>query len=197
MKWIIIGIVAVIGLVFVVKELVVSNQGEKVIMDVISSQMTDQDTKDMEQSIAGKLGWDTKEMSLVIDSSLQISLENQTEYSYTSQSKLVASVAAKSLDLVILERDLYEHYEKEGYFIGLNSCFSKEQLEMLGSAALTGTVPEVSKDEVSGILLSEFPEWETFQAGMKEPVIAVIANSRHQKEAVECLQFLTRTQEEK
>lgn len=191
LKYVIIGVVIVIAIGCAAREIIQSNKGNEVVVDIIGSQLGDAQVEQLTKEIEKAVGWDTKGESLRIDASLNFDLETTSEYSYASQSKLVASVAANSLDVIVMEKDVFDKYEQEGYFTSLQQLLPEEQIEQLESYGLLGTVPDVSQGELCGISLKTFANFEKLQTGMKNPVIAIVANSKKKESAVQLVQYFT------
>jgi len=117
------------------------------------------------------------------------------EYGYASKLKLMAAIEAKQLDVVLMNREAYDIYSRNGYLLELDSLLSQDEAlyRALEPSLTVNTIvlednaieyalneahryQEVTEEAVNGLDLSPSPMFR--DAGFPEPVyLGVIANS--------------------
>ncbi len=143
-------------------------------------------------------GTDPKRAEVCLYQGLYLSEDPSPEnhqYGYASKLKLMASIEAKQLDVVLMNREAYDIYSRNGYLLELDSLLSQDEAlyRALEPSLTTNTVvlednaieyalnearryQEVTEEAVNGLDLSPSPMFR--DAGFPEPVyLGVIANS--------------------
>ncbi len=131
------------------------------------------------------------------------------EYAYASQLKLMASIEAKKLDLVLMNREAYDYLSRRGFLLDLTELLSAPD-----SAAAQDLAPFITENEVTisdnsvdnllgntdelliqtaavsnGILVNDLPAFR--DAGFPADVwLGIIANTSHRDTVLQYLQFL-------
>ena len=90
--------------------------------------------EDLEARLIGNFvpvtGADPKKAEVSLDAGLYLSddpsVENH-EYSYASKLKLMASIEAKQLDVVLMNREGYDLVSQEGYLLDLDALLSSDE----------------------------------------------------------------------
>lgn len=150
----------------------------------LGSQVQDQLTQDflLHQN------WDTSRKEIQLYQNLYLSddpaAENH-EYAYTSRLKLLATINAHQLDLVLMNQEAYDLCSASGYLLDLSDWVPVEYLTANQVVTEKATAPysETSPPEVlssitacNALPLSQFPAFQ--QAGFSgEVYLGVIANS--------------------
>ena len=130
--------------------------------------------------------------------------EMNHEYAYASRIKVTASIQAKKLDVVIMNRESYDFFSGKGYlldftvatdidekvlpYIVSNAVIIEDNaIDHLLNEAVSHEV--VTKDVCNGIELTELPAFQ--RAGFDTPLyLGVIANSPRMEEAMGYIHFL-------
>ena len=141
-----------------------------------------------EDSFAAVAGIDLSKNLVAFDSGYVISTdpENITEMTYTSAQKLMASVAGKTLDVMVCPEDLCKGYLNSELYKDLREVFSDAELEAFGDKVLWGTptnpeTGEVLSEEMPyAICVGSAPVITSVPCYLTEDVyIAVISNAPH------------------
>lgn len=66
---------------------------------------------------------------ITIDDSISLKPNDMSEYGMAAQMKIVAATGSGGMDLLITDRETFESFQKQGYFMPLDQVFSKEELE--------------------------------------------------------------------
>lgn len=143
-------------------------------------------------------GTDPKRAEVCLYQGLYLSEDPSPEnhqYGYASKLKLMASIEAKQLDVVLMNREAYDIYSRNGYLLELDSLLSQDEAlyRALEPSLTANTVvlednaieyalneahryQEVTEEAVNGLDLSPSPMFR--DAGFPESVyLGVIANS--------------------
>lgn len=131
------------------------------------------------------------------------------EYQYASKLKLMASIEAKQLDIVLMNREAYDIYSQNGYLLDFHSLLSSDDslyraLEphltantvILEDNAIEYALREttryhaVTEEVTNGLDVSAFPMFQ--EAGFSEPVyLGVIGNSPRLPAVVQYIAYVT------
>ena len=135
------------------------------------------------------------------------SAENH-EYWYASKMKLYASIEAKQLDVVLMNKEAYDVYSENGYLLELDEMLSESDsvYRLVEPYLTTNTVilednsieyalhqahryEAVTEDAVNGIDMSAFPRFQ--EAGFPDSVyFGVIANSPRIPTIIQYIEYL-------
>ena len=74
-------------------------------------------------------GIDTEEYATAIDTSLIMSKDNYSEYSVTSQEKLVVMISAGIIDVIVADSETFENQAQSEGFVNLEAVLPKELLD--------------------------------------------------------------------
>ncbi|MDO4294323.1 MAG: hypothetical protein Q4C65_13995, partial [Eubacteriales bacterium] len=149
----------------------------------------DADTEVMASDFAQYSGLDTSRYQAVIDGSMMVSYDGSDQYSYANMQKLMAMVAAQTLDSVITDDAYLEQNLESGMFSDLSLYFTEEELAQYEDRLLYKDLPEDGTDEERPVaidvrdskymLSDQVPAWFT-----------IISNSKHPENAKQFLLFL-------
>lgn len=150
----------------------------------------DTGTEAMASEFLAFSGADTQKETAVIDT-MTISYESADEMSYANIQKLMAMVAARTVDAIIANEDYIDHALETGMFTDLRTCLSEEQFEEydsqgmilykdLGDDDTNEEIPVAIDVRSSDYMLSdEVPAW-----------FIVVSNAKHPDKSLEFLDFL-------
>jgi len=171
--------------------------------------------EDLEARLIGNFvpvtGADPKKAEVSLDAGLYLSddpsVENH-EYSYASKLKLMASIEAKQLDVVLMNREGYDLVSQEGYLLDLDALLSSDeslyrQIEpyltnntvILEDNAIEYALNEaqryhaVTEEAANGIDITSLPMFQ--EAGFSDHVyLGVIANSPRLPAVIQYIGYL-------
>ena len=124
------------------------------------------------------------------------------EYVYASRLKILASINAQKLDLVIADREAMEAFASEGFLLDLTEVFAddaslskrlREETVVLEDNHIDALLDdEVAYEAVteSHLTAIDVSDLTAFSSGSGEVLIGIIANSPRQEEAVAFVRFL-------
>lgn len=164
--------------------------------------------EDLEQAMTGDfidhLGLEFKKNEVLFYSGMYLSDNASTEdhqYAYASKMKVMATVNAKKLDVVLMNREAYDLLSQSGYLLPLDGLpdrlqpYLTENEVILESNAVDVQLNKaeefyaVTKTEVNGLNASFFPVFQN--AGFPDDVyLGIIANTVHFDTAVAYLEYL-------
>ena len=150
----------------------------------------DTGTEEMASEFIAFSGADAKKEAAVI-STMSISYESSDEMSFANIQKLMAMVAARTIDAIVANEDYIDHALETGLFTDLRTCLSEEQFEELESRGMLlykdlgdddtdEKIPVAIDVRSSKYMLSdEVPAW-----------LIVVSNSKHPDKALEFMEFM-------
>ena len=168
--------------------------------------------EDLEQRLTGDflrvIGADTRRQEVALYRGLYLSDDADVlnhEYAYASQIKVMGAVNAKTLDVVLMNREAYDLLSARGYLLeltalpdefgpALRGCITSNAV-ILSDNAIEWQLGEAETHEVvtesveNGIALSSLPLFEG--AGFDEPIyLGIIVNSPRLNEAMQYADYL-------
>lgn len=156
-------------------------------------------------------GTDPKRAEVCLYQGLYLSEDPSPEnhqYGYASRLKLMAAIEAKQMDVVLMNKEAYDIYSRNGYLLELDSLLSQDEalyraLEpsltantvVLEDNAIEYALNEasqylaVTEEAMNGLDVSAFPMFQS--AGFSEPVyLGVIANSPRLSAVIQYIEYL-------
>lgn len=83
-------------------------------------------------------GMDSSKQDILLDAGYQIREDSIDQLTLGSQTKLLASLSAGSLDLMILPEKQFKTYQKDDAYLELGALFDQEQLQELEELLVAG-----------------------------------------------------------
>lgn len=111
--------------------------------------------------------------------------------SVLTNQKLTVQIAAQELDVIILPKSGFELFAANGTFLDMSELtdLSKETSQQLNFVLAKGT-EEDPTEKAYGIDLSNFPVLKDLYFADKEPVLAVLSNSKNHEMAAKFIEWL-------
>lgn len=115
-----------------------------------------------------------------------------------NQAIILTRLRAKSVDIVIAERDVFEQYASAGMFVPLDLVLEKDFIEknrtvLIEGSIVTldaaGNVAETGEKKAYGLDLLENKKYESFGNFMDSPILGIAANSMHMENAERAVLF--------
>lgn len=150
-------IIAVIALVSLVATMV--TQKEYAYMGVFFGATIESSADDYINAFAQAAGIDTNIYDVTVQANLDIDINASiTEYSYQATQSFNALLAARMVDNIAANVDLYLHYSYLGYTVDLRTVLTQEELSVLEPYLyyIDGQVLQEIEESDTG--LSEFPD---------------------------------------
>ena len=174
------AIVQIIGDIQTVTELSVAYANSYAVQEV--SEALAQDFKEYGE-------FDGKKQEVVFDTSYFFRLEAPDEMTMSAQTKIMAVIASKSMDVMVMPEEVYQYYLPSGAFARLEEVLAADLLEQTEAFWCMDKQEGDSDAKVYGLKLENNEKLKLFYG--EEPVfIAVIGNSEHQDNAAKFIQYL-------
>lgn len=168
-KPVIFGIIAVIVLIFIVR-----NQIENAkYYDILSIGVANSGNMDLRDSLQEQLleqfgDPDDKYQRVSIDTSYVFGSDIENG-DYNTIMKFAAVTAAKELDILICNENVYEHYNNQEYFMDLTDLFTEEECQKYN----------ISEGDTA-IEITDLPKYKEMNLTSYEPVyLAVLVNAQN------------------
>ena len=120
---------------------------------------------------------------VTVDTTIDLT-DDTSQYGIAAQMKMTAMIAAKSIDLLVVDESTFEQYMEQAYFADLTDIFTEEQLEEWSDLLLTADGTKVSEADgdaaVYALDLTEAPgvtRYNTYYGNKAYGVVAV--NAQH------------------
>jgi hypothetical protein len=107
---------------------------------------------------------------------LTVSDDNQ-EYTQASMQKLTAMLAAKDIDVLILDKTSFETYAKQHMFLKLTSIPNYSKLNLNGHDAIKYKLDDDKQEETYGISLDNLPILKQISYDSTNKILCVTSNS--------------------
>lgn len=125
------------------------------------------DSESMNADFVECIGGLKKNQEIVMDTSFSIA-DDGSQYSMASQTKMTALASVGSIDIMVMDEDVFEHYYEAGNFADLSEILSAEQLEEWADLLIERKPSEESNDTeketvTAAIDLSEAPALKKYE----------------------------------
>lgn len=122
---------------------------------LINSNYLEIDTDAMTAEFADQIGGLKAKQEILIDPTLQLSAESQSQYDVANQVKSVALLSAGDMDVVLMDEEVFENYQKQGYLMNLEEILTEEQMEVWKELKVYREVPSEEETDLFAGLDSE------------------------------------------
>lgn len=160
---------------------------------LINSTMTDEASEALASQLSGYLDIDTEKEEIFIDTSLFLDDENPSEATMASEQKMVAYAFSGELDIIIAQEDVFERYAKQGYFINLAEALPSNLYSQFNDIFYMTRTENDTEDIPYGISIAGYERFENLESYIQNPVIGIMANTKHKSNAVDTIQWFTET----
>jgi len=122
---------------------------------------------------------------------IQTSADPRDEISLVATQKLVASIASKDVDILILDTKDFDAYVKQGTIMKLTSIPNFSNVHVPNSSLVIGKVNNLDKaDEAYGINAESLPLLKYLNFDSTNKVICIPSNSKHVDKSIEFLKWI-------
>ncbi len=203
-RWTILLILLVILILVSILHLQLTQKKPVLYLAVINASFGEEVQKRLTVDFLTEAGCDTRRQEVYLYRDLYLSEDADAlnhEYAYASKLKLSGAISAEKLDLVLMNRDAYDIFSRQGYLLELTSlpnAFSPFLTEnevilsdnsvdyLLGNAAKEQFVTETVTNSLAVSSLPLFRD-----AGLDGALyLGIVANSPRQDEAAAYLRYL-------
>lgn len=160
---------------------------------LINSTMTDEASEALSSQLSSYLDIDTEKQEIFIDTSLFLDDENPSEATMASEQKMVAYAFSGELDIIIAQEDVFERYAKQGYFINLAEALPSNLYSQFNDTFYMTRAEDDTEDIPYGISIAGYERFENLESYIQNPVIGIMANTKHKSNAVDTIQWFTET----
>ncbi len=136
---------------------------------------------------------DTNKYSTSLETNFTLQQDSTDQYTMANIQKFAAMVAAKELDVVIIDPDTFATYADGGYFYNLNDLLSDEMLNEYEDRLIYYDIPEDGQEDVpAAIRVTDVPFLQETQAyaAYEDAYLAVIVNTQHPDTVISFLEYL-------
>lgn len=127
------GILAIVFITALAKD-IGSNLPYGLYTIMLNSTNTSTDTQNaLEAEFAEYEGIDTNELDVFIDTTTSISVDSYDEYTMSNMEKIMALTAAKDIDVMTADPEMFAYYAKSEMFYDITELFTEEELESIGA----------------------------------------------------------------
>lgn len=160
---------------------------------LINSTMTDEASEALSSQLSSYLDIDTEKQEIFIDTSLFLDDENPSEATMASEQKMVAYAFSGELDIIIAQEDVFERYAKQGYFINLAEALPSNLYSQFNDTFYMTRAEDDTEDIPYGISIAGYERFENLESYIQNPIIGIMANTKHKSNAVDTIQWFTET----
>lgn len=160
---------------------------------LINSTMTDEASEALSSQLSSYLDINTDREEIFIDTSLFLDDENPSEATMASEQKMVAYAFSGELDIIIAQEDVFERYAKQGYFINLAEALPSNLYSQFNDTFYMTRAENDTEDIPYGISIAGYERFENLESYIQNPVIGIMANTKHKSNAVDTIQWFTET----
>ena len=191
---IILGIVFVVFVFFLVKDLISNNRETYLTACILNSNYTYETDSSLVNEYVNFSGVDTEAMQLNMDFSMHIDLNAADQMSLAYQQKIMALFAAKEIDVMVGDQNIIHSYANAEAFCNLTELLPADlatELEQKGYTYYTATYEDGTTAPV-GLYMencTRLKNDDTYPNSVR-PIFAISANAPHPERAIEFLQFL-------
>lgn len=164
---------------------------------VINNTLLEEDSAALASDFGDYYGMDPESQKVTIDDTLSIVYSDDnsaSETTYYSTEKLMALIAAKSIDCFITNQEVAEVYGSSATFYDLNTLLPDDLKAALGDRLIT---LESREDEesptVEGAYLLDISDTEFTQKygiRLKKTYLGVVINAQHPENAISFIRFI-------
>lgn len=154
----------------------------------------DMDRKEiLENKVNAELIKDEQNKKQILFDFLVKQKDMRDEYSMASVQKLQASIAAKDVDVLILDKSDFEIYASQGTFMKLSQLSNFAQLNIPEKDLVKYQAKDIdSKEEIYGINAESLPVLKELKYNSKDKILCVVVNTQRLDKVSEFLNwFLT------
>ncbi|GMQ62924.1 hypothetical protein [Vallitalea maricola] len=94
-----------------------------------------------------------------------------------TQTKFVANISARELDVLILDKEQFDSLVLQGSMLPLDQVFSEDELNNLNDRLLKSKSEEDTNEQIYGIDVTDNEKIKTVMVGDSEKVIGVVSNT--------------------
>jgi hypothetical protein len=103
--------------------------------------------------------------------------------------KLIAMVAARDLDILILSKDDFNYYAEDGFFYNLSSIPGFSKLNLKEYEMVYDKLADDATAQPYGISINGSPILDDLEFASNDPVLAILANSQRLDKSLEFIQW--------
>lgn len=151
----------------------------------------DMDRKDiLENKVNAELIKDEQNKKQILFDFLVKQKDMRDEYSMASVQKLQASIAAKDVDVLILDKSDFEIYASQGTFMKLSQLSNFQQLNIPEKDLVKYQAKDIdSKEEIYGINAESLPVLKELKYNSKDKILCIVVNTQRLDKVSEFLNW--------
>lgn len=194
LKFVIAGALVLAFIIWLLYSMLKPRPDTVLTVTLINSTMTDEASEALSASLSEYLDINRDKEEIFVDTSLFFDEEHPSEATMASQQKFMAYAMNGEFDIIIAQEDVFETYAANGYFINLAEALPSNLYSQFNEVFYMGKVTDTdTEDSPYGIYISGYQRFENLESYIQNPVIGIMANTKHKTNSVKGLQWLTET----
>ena len=184
------GIIGIIVIISVVVSIVRGSQIETELnVAFINSYVYDDDVAALYEGFLEYSGLNGAKQRVDFDTTYSLSTENENQATMANQMKISAVIAAQSLDVMIMPKDIYQNYLIMGAYQDLNQAMDSEFMQEHRELWQMDKQEDDTAEKVYALKLKENHKLGKVYEG-QEVYVAVVTNTTKEENAVAFLKYL-------
>ncbi len=158
---------------------------------VINSALDDEMATALQNDFGQQLGIDTETQEIRVDTSYFLGSEdNASEYTLSTEQKLVTYFYAGEIDVLIAPESVFSKYAGFGYFSKLSDQLPTDLCTALADSFYYAATEESPAESAYGIYLNGAEIYDGKGQLIDKPVLGIVANSKYKQNGVELIRYL-------
>ncbi len=185
-------VIALLLLVFFVKDIMTGNQESVFQMAIINSETQTLNEK-YEQEFGEYLGIDFQKEAVTFDNTYQINMEGTDQLTVASSQKMVANVQLALIDAILAPADIINYYAENFFLSDLSMVLPKKQFDQLDAKGLIYYV--VTEEGKCPIGIRAEDSWWIKETGLyikQQPIVTCLSNTKQQENFSKFVTYIER-----
>lgn len=189
-KFHIIGTIVIIAIITSFTVDIMNNKETVLNMTFLGDYMDSDLRETLQNKATSQLVKDNQNKKQILIDFLIKKNDMKDEYSMASVQKLQASIAAKDIDILVLNKSDFQIYANQGTFMKLSQLPNFSQLDIQEKDLLNFQVKDVdSKPEAYGINIENLAILKELKYDPKDKVLGIVVNTKRPDKASEFLKW--------
>ncbi len=158
---------------------------------LINSPLDEESAQALQSDFGRKLDIDPETQEIMIDTSYMLGTDgNVSEYSLSSEQKLVTYFYAGQIDVIIAPESVFSNYAHLGNFVKLTNEMPTDLCTALADSFYYSETEENPTAGAYGIYLDGAKIYDKYGEQIDRPVIGIVANSKFKPNGIEFIKYL-------
>ncbi len=185
-----IGIIVAFILIYGIVDAQIENSKDTYIyVTMVNSQLVSTGDTTLMDDFAVYSDIDTSKQKVNLDTSIQMDTEMSSEYSMTSSTKVFAQFAAKTIDMMVMNKDMVDYFADKDAFAKLDEVIPSDFYNAHKDNFITGTDSE-GNEYICAMDVSDSVIMQESEAYSETPYVSIIVNTLNQDNCIQFLEYL-------